>query len=133
MTCPIRPSTRDTLRLVVAALAATACAAATAQVSTTPLEVRDAPPVTSPSTGRQTGIVTFGEPGGQQVIVRSYEPDAALRDNYRIDFEALDTDADGFISRREAAAHPTLDAEFRAVDANGDGRLSREELAGWLR
>ena len=130
--CPAHSCTTGAPGLLAALLMATA-SAASAQVSTTPLEVRDAPPVTSPATGRQTGIVTLGEPGGQQVIVRSYEPDSALREHYRLHFEALDSDADGFISRSEAAAHPTLSAEFRAVDANGDGHLSREELAGWIR
>ncbi len=108
--------------------------AAGAQVSTSPLQAPEAgPPVASPTTGRQTGITTLGDAGGQQIIVRSYEPDAPQPGNYRLHFAALDGDGDGFINRAEAAAHPTLTAEFRAVDVNNDGRLSREELAGWMR
>lgn len=53
--------------------------------------------------------------------------------DYRIDLDALDTDGDGYISRREARANENLSAEFNAVDANRDGRLSRAELSGWLR
>jgi len=80
---------------------------------------------------RQTGVITF-DADGTPVTVRSYEPDSVVRDGYRISFEALDADGDGFIGRAEAAAHAMLDAEFRAVDADGDGRASRGELAGWI-
>jgi hypothetical protein len=71
-------------------------------------------------------------PDQAQVIVRSIQPDSVIGD-YRIDFEALDTDGDGFISRAEAKAHATLDAEFNALDSSRSGRLDRAQLAGWLR
>lgn len=108
-------------------------AIATAQVQTAPLPQPDEPPTRVDRSERQTGMVTFGETGGQQVIIRSFEPNTSLSDDYRIDFDALDTDGDGFISRREAAEHPTLSQEFRGVDADEDGKLSREELRGWIR
>lgn len=104
-----------------------------AQVSTTPLEIRSDAPQVSTQSGRQTGVVTFERDDGQQIIVQSYEPRQVASDRYRIEFEALDADADGRISRAEARAHPALDAEFNAIDVNRDGHLSREELAGWLR
>ena len=122
--------TRRSLTLIALALLPLAAAA---QTRTEPLAQHDTRPTPATAQGSQTGIVTFGQPDEQQVIVRSYEPDSVLRDQYRIDFNALDTDGDGQLSRREAAAHPTLAAEFAGVDTNADGRLSREELRGWIR
>ena len=110
-----------------------AAPSAWAQVTTTALDTGVEPPTIASQSGRQTGVATYDQASGQQVIVRSYEPRSVTGDQYRIDFEALDTDGDGVISRAEARAHPTLDAEFNAIDVNRDGRLSREELAGWLR
>ncbi len=108
--------------IVVAATAA----AATAQVRTQPLSPVDE------RTARQTGVVSLQLPDDERVIVRSFEPDVVASDRYRISFEALDADGDGYIDRGEAAAHPELSSEFRAVDADRDGRLSRAELRGWL-
>ncbi|MCD9047267.1 MULTISPECIES: hypothetical protein [unclassified Luteimonas] len=107
--------------------------AAFAQTQTRPLPQADNAPARASAQGSQTGITTFGNPGEQQVIVRSYEPDAVLRDQYRVDFDALDSNGDGYLDRREAAAHPTLAAEFAGVDTDADGRLGREELRGWIR
>ena len=67
-----------------------------------------------------------------QVTVRSIQPDSVVG-NYRIDFEAMDVDGDGFISRAEAQANPALADEFNALDTTRRGKLSREQLAGWLR
>jgi len=106
---------------------------AIAQVQTAPLPAPDEPATRPDRSERQTGMVTFGEAGGQQVIIRSFEPTTALSSDYGIDFEALDGDGDGFISRREAAGNDTLSQQFRGVDVDGDGRLSREELRGWIR
>src|SRR5690554_8184836 len=104
-----------------------------AQVQTAPLPAPEEPATRPDRSERQTGMVSFDEAGGQQVIIRSFEPTTALSSDYSIDFEALDADGDGFISRREAAAHDTLSQEFNGVDVDGDGQLSREELRGWIR
>ena len=39
-----------------------------------------------------------------------------------------DTDRDGRISRAEAAAHPRLAENFDRIDTNGDGFLTKEEM-----
>ena len=83
-----------------------------------------------------TGAVTHrvqlpAEPGQATVVVRSIQPDS-VAGNYRIDFNALDVDGDGFISRDEAQANPALADEFNALDSARRGKLAREQLAGWL-
>ncbi|MGV8961242.1 MAG: EF-hand domain-containing protein [Stenotrophomonas sp.] len=70
-------------------------------------------------------------PGEAAVTVRSIQPDSVVG-NYRIDFNALDVDGDGFISREEAQANPALADEFNALDRARRGRLDRSQLAGWL-
>ena len=42
--------------------------------------------------------------------------------------KASDTNADGLISRAEAAALPRFAAHFDAIDANRDGQVSADEL-----
>ena len=43
------------------------------------------------------------------------------------DFNALDKNHDGYLSRTEAAANPALAKKFKEADKNGDGKLSRVE------
>jgi hypothetical protein len=70
--------------------------------------------------------------GEAPVTVRSIEPNS-LTGHPRIDFEALDTDGDGFISREEAQADPALAEEFNLLDTTHRGKLSREQLADWVK
>lgn len=94
-----------------------------------PVHVREQ----SLSTGKVTHSTQILMPTDQaQVTVRSIQPDSVIG-NYRIDFAAMDVDADGFISRAEAQANPALADEFNALDTARRGKLSREQLAGWLR
>lgn len=46
----------------------------------------------------------------------------------RAAFRALDTDGDGWVSRREAQARPEVVANFDTADSDHDGRLSFEEF-----
>ncbi len=44
-------------------------------------------------------------------------------------FDRLDSNADGRLSREEAAAHSVTAQRFQQLDVNKDGFLSRDELA----
>ncbi|WP_369934055.1 EF-hand domain-containing protein [Xanthomonas tesorieronis] len=129
---------RSSLFLALLLAAATVPAAAqnlrsTSSAVTEPL--RDVPVgvVSQPlSSGEVTHQVRLDMPQGQApVTVRTIQPDR-VAGNYRIDFDALDSDHDGYISRSEAQANPALADEFDALDPQRRGRLSREQLAGWL-
>jgi hypothetical protein len=50
-----------------------------------------------------------------------------------VEFAALDADQDGFVTRLEARADPTLQAAFDGVDTDRDLKLSRDEHAAWAR
>jgi len=43
-------------------------------------------------------------------------------------FESLDTNADGRISKTEAAANASVQAQFSSYDLNGDGFIERAEV-----
>ena len=62
-----------------------------------------------------TATVTLAEPGdrGGKMLER---------------LKAADTNADGLISRAEAAALPRIAERFDEIDANRDGQVSFEEL-----
>ena len=59
--------------------------------------------------------VAFAEPGDRQAKMLER-------------LKAADTNADGLISRAEAATLPRLAERFDAIDANKDGQLSFEEM-----
>ena len=66
-----------------------------------------------------------------QVAVTSSPPDSVVGD-YKIDFDALDKNNDGNLSRAEVKSNATLSGEFRAVDNDRNGKLSKAELKGWM-
>mgnify|MGYP000851880140 CR=1 FL=1 len=83
------------------------------------------------SSGQVTGRVEVPVRAGETpVTIRSIAPTGGGQ--YRIVFTDLDLDGDGFISRSEAAANPSLEAEFDALDSRRRGQLDRADLAGWL-
>lgn len=112
---------------------------ATAQVHTPPPAIseplREVPASvrTQPlSEGRVTRQVTLPASAGEaQVTVRSVQP-VSVVGQYRFVFASLDVDGDGYISRAEAQANPTLADEFIALDVKRRGKLDRLDLAGWL-
>ncbi|HKN77776.1 MAG TPA: hypothetical protein VJW16_01295 [Lysobacter sp.] len=65
--------------------------------------------------------------------MRSVPPDS-ISSNYKLDFDALDKNHDGNLSRGEvkASGNEDLMREFKAVDNNHNGRLSKDELKGWM-
>ncbi|MET0131427.1 MAG: EF-hand domain-containing protein, partial [Stenotrophomonas chelatiphaga] len=84
------------------------------------------------SAGRVTGSVDIVVPLGETpVTVRSLTPSSAAG-QYRIHFAEQDVDADGYISRDEAQANPSLADEFISLDVKRRGKLDRDDLAGWL-
>lgn len=84
-----------------------------------------------PAFAQETGKVTLDE-NGTPVTVTSEEPDS-IKGDYHIDFAKLDRNHDGFISRQEAKADPTLEREFDALDTHHSGRLSKAQLEGWMK
>ncbi len=78
---------------------------------------------------QSTGSTTIPTRGGPTTI-NAYQG-TIDRSAYKIDFEAMDRNHNGSISRSEAKANANLSREFRVVDANHDGKLSPNELANW--
>ncbi|MGO1541678.1 MAG: EF-hand domain-containing protein [Luteimonas sp.] len=89
------------------------------------------PPATPP-TQSDTSSHVLQDERGRDVRLTEHPPSSVVGD-YGVDFDAMDTDGDGHISRAEARANQTLHAEFDGVDRDHDGRLSRDELADWTR
>ena len=73
----------------------------------------------------------MGTAGTAAVSVTSH-PGNSISPNYHVDFDAMDANHDGNISRGEAHGNADLTREFHVVDSNHNGRLTREEMKGWL-
>jgi hypothetical protein len=59
-------------------------------------------------------------------------PGNSIVGDSKIDFDAMDTNHNGWLSLGEASSNATLAAEFEAVDNDHDRKLTREELKGWM-
>lgn len=125
------------LLLALAGLAAADLAVAQA-VSRTPAQaepLREVPvsvrtqPLSSAPVTHEAQVRT--PPGEAAVTVRSLQPNSVVG-TYRFRFSDLDVDGDGFISKEEAQANPSLADEFTSLDTARRGRLDRAQLAGWL-
>lgn len=118
------------LALVIADASAQAHSQAHAPATTEPLAAPLATPSDQPLQ-RQTGMVVLEREGGQRIIVRSLAPDSLVGGD-RLDFNRLDADGDGTVSRSEAAADRELGRHFDGLDLDRNGRLDREELVDWI-
>lgn len=78
-----------------------------------------------------TGAGTFRDGAGNPVTVVSRPPTPAQED-LQAEYAAIDTNADGAVSRREASVDKYLLRAFRTLDSNRDGRLQFEEMRRWL-
>ena len=85
----------------------------------------------APALARETDSTTRIDKGTPATVTPE-EPDP-VRGDYHIDFATLDRDHDGFISRQEAQANPTLAREFDVLDTHRSGRPDKAQLEGWMK
>ncbi len=78
-----------------------------------------------------TRSVSLTDAAGNPVVVTS-RPPAPVQEDLQAEFTAIDANADGGISPREARIDKYLVRAFRTLDANRDGRLQFEEVREWL-
>ena len=64
----------------------------------------------------------------QEVHATSSPPNSTLTN--KVDFEALDANRDGSLSKTEVSSESMISADFNKIDANHDGRITKAELAG---
>jgi hypothetical protein len=57
-------------------------------------------------------------------------PTAQEQRTSSMNFERLDKNSDGYVSRDEARGNKNLESGFKGLDKNNDGKLSRSELGG---
>ena len=86
-------------------------------------------PATAGSMAAGTSAATGTSATGASV---TSSPGNSIVGDYHIDFDTMDSNHDGNLSRKEAGSNATLMREFRAVDHDRNGRLSKQELEGWM-
>ncbi|HSR66233.1 MAG TPA: hypothetical protein VLM17_11605 [Xanthomonadaceae bacterium] len=86
---------------------------------------------TTADTTATTGTTADASGSATAASVTS-SPGNSIVGDYHIDFDAMDGNHDGNLSRKEAGSNATLMREFRAVDHNRNGKLSKDELKGWM-
>ena len=128
---PASPATPTTL--ATPAVRATPAVPATPATPATPTGTLPPRTVTAEAPGASTvtGQTSLTDGAGNQVTVTSSKPTPPPRD-HRAEFNALDRDGNGSISRREAAADKYMVRTFRALDSDGDGALNYDEALRWL-
>ena len=78
-----------------------------------------------------TGHAVTQDVTGRTVFVTSQRPAPSPHD-YRAEFDAMDSNGDGSISRNEAGADKYLARTFATYDSDRNDRLSFEETRRWL-
>lgn len=71
------------------------------------------------------------EVDGQPVTIRNAGVELTNAAKFRLDFDALDRNGDGVITRDELAEDHPLQFEWHLADRNRNGRITREEYAAW--
>lgn len=95
-----------------------------------PMPPQPQPPPPTMENGGVTGTATARTSAGPAAVISHRGMIDAT--SYKIDFDAMDRNHDGSISRAEARGNANLVREFHVVDANHNGRLSKQELKNWL-
>jgi hypothetical protein len=76
-------------------------------------------------------LLTGAAFAGDGDMNKSGAKNSAAKASAPASFADLDTNADGALSRTEAAAHADLSAAFITADVDGNGAISRAEFASW--
>ena len=92
-----------------------------AAASTPPQVVVPASPASTRPAVAAQGHVTFSD-----------QPGNSISPNYSIDFDAMDANDDGVITRAEGRGNADLMREFHVVDMDHNRRLTRVELKDWI-
>lgn len=69
--------------------------------------------------------LTVSAAGGDSARGSSAAPEKSTSS---MNFERLDKNSDGYVSRDEAKGNKSVESSFRGLDKNNDGKLSRSEL-----
>lgn len=83
------------------------------------------------TTDSATGTAVLNDPLGNTITVTSHHPVPPPRD-HRAEFDQIDTDRDGDVSRREAGVDKYLARAFPMLDRDRSGRLNFGEMQPWL-
>jgi hypothetical protein len=78
-----------------------------------------------------TGSAMVSDATGVPTTVSSLHASPAPRD-HDAEFQAMDRDNNGSLSRQEAASDKYMLRAFAGLDDNHDGRLERDEAMRWL-
>src|SRR5688500_4861752 len=118
----IRLATALTLVLVGSAFAQTGPPAPTYPAPTYPVPA---------NAGSTTGTAVLNDAVGNTTTVTSHHPVPPPRD-HRAEFDRIDTDRDGNVSRGEAGVDKYLARAFPMLDGDRSGRLNFGEMQPWL-
>jgi len=108
------------------------CVTGVAIAQDTPTQTTTSAPIETPTTeAPATGNTVTLDAGGGTVFVTSRQPSPPPHD-YRAEFNALDSDGDGSVSRSEASADKYLARAFATYESDRNDALSFEESRLWL-